>query len=59
MSIHKAAFFWNDQTKKQQITVCGNYNSYKETKVIDWDTVTCKRCLLNKDSVQSSTVNLL
>ena len=58
--IHKAVFFWNAQTNKQQVTVCGNFDisGHRQIKVTDWDTVNCKRCLLNRDDSMMSSVNL-
>jgi hypothetical protein len=59
--IHKATFFWNDKTKKQQLTACGNYNSQdnRQVKSGDWDQVNCKRCLLLKVETPMSTMSLI
>jgi hypothetical protein len=59
MSIHKAAFFWDDKKGKNVVTVCGvaNYNQ-AIAKVQNWDDVTCKRCLLDKKAFEISSVNL-
>ena len=57
---HKAVFFFDEVQKKNVVTACriANYNQLI-TKVDDWDSVTCKRCLLAKDDVKVSTVNLI
>lgn len=58
--IHKAAFFWNAEKKRQQLIACGKSDHRQfPLKSNDWDEVTCKDCLLAKDSLPVSTVNLL
>jgi hypothetical protein len=58
--IHKATFFWNNETKKQQVTVCGCYSDQdaRHIKSVEWDQVNCKRCLSLKEETPISTMSL-
>lgn len=58
MTVHKAAFYWKENN--YAVTVCGvvNYNQ-NINKTQNWDEVSCKRCLMDKDAVPVSSVNLL
>jgi hypothetical protein len=59
MSVHKAAFFWNNKTKRQQVTACGKVDYTQPlVKVVDWAEVTCKYCLRIKDQTPDSTTSL-
>jgi hypothetical protein len=60
MKIHKATFFWNSEKKRQQLTACGNHDflGANPTKTTDWNEVTCKHCLRNKDNVPFSTTSI-
>jgi hypothetical protein len=58
--IHKATFYWTAESKKQQLTVCGDFNAQdaRQVKSSDWDQVNCKRCLRLKDDAPMSTMSL-
>jgi hypothetical protein len=58
--IHKATFFWNNETKKQQVTACGYYNDQdaRHIKSVEWGQVNCKRCLSLKEETPISTMSL-
>jgi hypothetical protein len=58
--IHKASFFWNNETRKQQITACGYYNDQdaRHMKSSDWGQVNCKHCLKVKEETPISTLSL-